>query len=168
MNLKNFISTGSFGSLVSLLKDMVRREHHQARLLKYFGVRPELRMKLVESIYKGAAPASQNPTRDEIIAVLVLLGSAQPIDQVLRRVEQFSLVEWSVCFDDKFFSLLEKESRSLRLAGFFRDGRNLVKVGAAAAWMHNQNEWAQRLDNRIKIELAKQISDQPFLKQSGW
>ena len=142
--------------------------NHADRLLDYFRRYPDLRMEVIESIYLSAARSRQAPTRREMIAELVMLASAQPIDQTLRRLERFSLEGWSDCFDDEFFNRLEAESHHLRRVGFFRDARNLIKVGTVAARMHNQNEWADRLNKNTSRELGKQIADQPFLKQSGW
>jgi hypothetical protein len=151
--------------LVELLRlDRDRQE----RLLDYFQRKPDLRMELVESIYLGTAQTGQVPTRDEMVAVLVLLGNARPIDRVIGRLDRFSNEGWADLFDDEFFELLEAESLNLRRTGFFREGRTLVKVGAVAARMQDNNEWAVRLNERIMFELKKQISDQPFLKQSGW
>jgi len=152
----------------SLAEFLQLNRSRQGRLLDYFGKKPDIRVELVESIYLGTAPPNLAPTRAEMVAVLVLLGSAQPIDRVLKKVELFSLEGWSERFDGEFFNLLKAESGSLRRAGFFREARSLVKVGASAARMHNQNEWAERLDKNTSRELGKQIADQPFRKQSGW
>lgn len=152
----------------SLAEFLQLNRSRQGRLLDYFRKKPDIRVELVESMYLGTAPPDLAPTRAEMVAVLVLLGSAQPIDRVLKKVELFSLEGWADCFDGEFFNLLEAESGSLHRAGFFREARSLVKVGAAAARMHNQNEWAERLDKNTSRELGKQIADQPFRKQSGW
>jgi hypothetical protein len=125
-------------------------------------------MELVESIYLGTAQTGQVPTRGEMVAVLVLLGNARPIDRVISRLDRFSNVGWADRFDDEFFELLEAENLDLRREGFFREARTLVKVGAVAARMQDQNEWVDRLDKKTNLELGKQIVDQPFLKQSGW
>ncbi len=156
-------------SIRSRLAEFLRlNRDHQSRLLDYFRKKPDIREELIESFYQGTAPPDLAPTRAEMVAVLVLLVSAQPIDRVLKKVERFSLEGWADFFDDEFFSLLEAENGSLRRAGFFREARSLVKVGAAAARMHNKNEWAERLDKITSRELGKQIADQPYRKQSGW
>ena len=69
--------------------------NHADRLLDYFRRYPDLRMEVIESIYLSAARSRQAPTRREMIAALVMLASAQPIDQTLRRLERFSLEGWS-------------------------------------------------------------------------
>ena len=140
----------------------------QERLLDYFRRKPDLRMDVVESIRLGNARSDQAPTRAEMVAALVLLGSANPIDRVIGRLERFSFEGWAGLFDDEFFDMLAAENLNLRRAGFFREARKLVKVGAVAARMQNQDEWADRLDKMTSRELGKQIADQPFLKQAGW
>jgi hypothetical protein len=127
-----------------------RRTSPSTIILQHYKNNPDFRTSFVEEIVaRKTHPRNTRLSTDELLAVLCIRLTQEPIDEVFTSIATYGNGEWTDLFNNHFFEQLSNTAATWRYKGLSDLADNLTKTGKYIAEFVQNDFYVKQFNNEI-------------------